>query len=714
MSHLNNFRSVSSNSELMSLLPDIRELADKEGNAVGFLPEIAYAEAAKQEKIIALVDESGNKSTFAGYLLHSGVYPNAKVQQIATRKSYRNRGIASAILETLVSKLEKLGFITLRADVADDLDSAKRFYQKNQFYPTSIKAGGNSRKRKIIVHIRELKTDTLFYKAEDIKPTSSFRNRTSLNSIYTLDLNIFLDLAKNRQHTSQANKLFSAALKHEIRIAVARELHLELQRTSKNVSDDQILKLAFQLPQLPKVSEKSQQALTEEIHKIVFVDEPQRKDDSEQAWSDASHLAHAVLARSKAFVTRDSELIRASDELILRFGIDVISLDELVRLLPPDQGETIEHTRVGQRFIAADGTPDGIESYLATNNILQTTIDEFSRRTDSKFDRWQRCIINDMILVGIAVLLSPRTPDRVSRLLVHCDEDNPDAQLFVDHLVDSAIRAASHKAVSAIELELPLAQPTLLQYIVSKGFTRIINKSCYNKFAFGRPISANRWENTVRETRHRTGLILPQHIPTKRKNIQIEKPNKAKFWVTRTELEELFEPTIIAWRDRKGVITPIKASYSEELLGVGSQYSLLANKDVRFLSRRSYVGDPRSYSIMIPDTPILFYESKGRSTRQSGEGAVVAVARIIDSVVRRKNDVSQKELRQTVVDNVEDFSASKEVLVTSFDNIFGLPNPVRLDSLKRIGAADDSNLVTSRPISGSLVSKIIDLGWPDE
>jgi hypothetical protein len=113
---------------LTSLLPEIRSLADSEKDALGFLPAKAFEDAIGRGRLIAaIVDDRGSRS-FAGHLLHSGVFPNAKVQQIGVVSNFRKLGVASSLLKALVSELERVGFLSIRADIASDLSNALTFY----------------------------------------------------------------------------------------------------------------------------------------------------------------------------------------------------------------------------------------------------------------------------------------------------------------------------------------------------------------------------------------------------------------------------------------------------------------------------------------------------------------------------------------------------------------------------------------------------------
>jgi hypothetical protein len=159
-------------------------------------------------------------------------------------------------------------------------------------------------------------------------------------------------------------------------------------------------------------------------------------------------------------------------------------------------------------------------------------------------------------------------------------------------------------------------------------------------------------------------------------------------------------------------VVPIGHTYANELLGTSNQstFSFLANRDAAFLSRRAYVNSPRTSSIMRPDSPILFYESK----RSGGRGAVLAIARIIDVVVAQKSDIPSDGKRRLVVDSVDGFSASDDVLLTTFDNLFVLPFPVSLKELKKIGAAGNANLISAVSLSSDQITQILTLGWPSK
>jgi hypothetical protein len=158
-----------------------------------------------------------------------------------------------------------------------------------------------------------------------------------------------------------------------------------------------------------------------------------------------------------------------------------------------------------------------------------------------------------------------------------------------------------------------------------------------------------------------------------------------------------------------GVVVPIARSYADELLGTAPQhaFAFLEAKDAAFFARRAYVSAPRNVSLMPVDGPILFYESR----RTGGRGAVVAVGRIVDRTLQPKADLSVESQRRLVVDDVDAFSVTDDILVTSFDNLFALPKPVPLQYLKEIDAIGRANLISAVSIPSEKVTQILTRGW---
>jgi len=92
------FRTETDPAALLQHLDAIRTLADSNKEALGFLPEAAYHDAIMQRRIIAMLARGNGGSHLAGFILFSGVFPNARIQAVAVRPDHRRGGVASALV----------------------------------------------------------------------------------------------------------------------------------------------------------------------------------------------------------------------------------------------------------------------------------------------------------------------------------------------------------------------------------------------------------------------------------------------------------------------------------------------------------------------------------------------------------------------------------------------------------------------------------------
>ncbi len=696
---------------------EIKALADSERNGLGFIPEQALRDSIDRRKMLALVDRSREKDRLVGYLLYSGVFPHAKVQQIATVKDWRQQGVASALVRSMATELERLGFMTIRADVASDLDAALAFYAKNGFERIRARAGGASRKRQIIIHERGLETDTLFTRVTDSEHGMDLgiRRRSAGEApFFALDLNVYFDLAMDRMYSESARRLFGAALDHQIRLTVSDEFVQELNRTSEDRTRDPILQLALRLPRMPPADRLELDVRQKQMHDLIFVQSGVHNAESSQAQSDAGHLAHAALARASAFVTRDGMILGARATLIERFGIDVVTVDELLAILPADHVGKVTAPQSGRGFVYDDASFETIRNYMNSQCLPPQVVNEFAMEGRHLVDFTRKVVRRNDDVLACAVLLAPRTTEPICRLIVHARPEALDGELYTDHLLDVLLREASANAATSVELECVPGQSTLISLAKARGFVKQSSTSTLTKVVIGRPVTANTWKSATQELRMRTGLELPPEMPVgdKAESFTVRTNQGISLNVSLRGLEDILGPTLLVWPDRNGVIVPITQSYSELLLGAGRQMSLglIDEKDAAFLSKRAYVNTPRAAGVMRSESPILFYESM----RNEGAGSIVAIGRIVDAMILNKDDIPSESLRRIVVNDVGAFSNNQDVLVTSFDNLFALPNPVPFHVLKDMGAVDGSNFVTATRAIGRSISEIVDKGWRSE
>jgi ribosomal protein S18 acetylase RimI-like enzyme/predicted nucleic acid-binding protein len=703
---------------LLSLLPAIRALADSEKEALGFLPEAAYREAIEKRRLIAMCTPGPTGPEIAGFVLFSGVFPNARIQQIAVSSQHRRTGVASALINRIVSNLESRGYLTITAAVASDLTAAQAFYQRNGFSARRSEPGGQARNRTIILRARDLETASLFSLLEPSAAIArsavdlGLRLRSARQApLYAIDLNVMFDVIKNksRPRADTAERVIAAALAHQIRLAVAPEFIVELERASDDDTADPVLKLARQLPRLPASDRTETDRLAALVYTIVFGAAPDGAANS-RATSDARHLAQAALARASGYVTSDRRMLAARDQLLQRIGIDVASLDEFAALLPVETASNEGLLLKGTECAMKSASAETIRSYLEAQRVGSALVPEFAPDS-ANLGRWKgRAVIEAGEVVAVGVCVSPDAIDGPARVLVHVRSDHVSCETFADHLLDCECQEACSSGPVTIELPHIPGQSTVRRVAALRGFLPVPRADTLIKVALGRPVTGKSWTAIARQTRRRTGLRLSEKAPEVsaiESGVEVQGPDGEAITVRLSALEDALGPTLIVWPGRDGVIVPIAKAYADDLLGTSDQFPLFGSPEAAFVTRRTYFNSPRAAALMRPGVPILFYESK----RSGGRGAVVAVTRIVDATVIPKQQVPDTLLRRAVVEDLDPLSATEDVLATSFDNLLRFPYSVSLEALRLLEATGTSNLQTTTPVTSERLSAILELGW---
>lgn len=370
------YRSESDPAKLLEQLVRIRSLADNNKEALGFLPEAAYREAIEKRRLIAMCTLNDGASEVIGFILFGGVFPNARIQQVAVATRHQRTGVASALINLVVSQLEMRGYLTITAAIASDLTAAQAFYERNGFVARLWRPGGQARNRTIVVRARDLATESLLsifeqsgVHSQNVVDLGLKRRGASRAPLYAIDLNVMFDVvrAKSRPRSSLAESLMGAALKHQIRLAVAPEFVVELERTSKDEDTDPILRLAKQLPRLPEADRTETSRLTALVHKIVFA--APMDASTPQALSDCRHLAQSALARASGYITSDGKVLASRDRLLEEIGIDVASLDEFAALLTSETFQTNSQLLVGTDRVTKSAPEDVVRAYLELHRV---------------------------------------------------------------------------------------------------------------------------------------------------------------------------------------------------------------------------------------------------------------------------------------------------------------------------------------------------------
>ena len=567
-------------SEVEPYIDLVQSHADKNKNALGFLPASAYKEQAYKNQLwVAICVQT---KTPLGHLLFGGRFPNLKVIQILAYPESQHMGVAKKLIKELVFYGEENNYLSISARVAADLD-ANMFWEKINFGVVKQEKGGKTKDRNINVRVRELDSMTLFkglytHAKPDSKEKSllTYIDRPlSTNPTYAIDLNIFFDVAKRRSDFDEANEVIRAGFNNKIKLCVTNEFIRELERTSISQTNDVLLNFARNLPVLPNIPQEESVGMIEELREIIF---PYRSREGRNAPNDASdliHLASCIHHRLYGFITREKAILIKSAEIKDIYGIDVISPIDLV-----------------------DGTNDYAISKISVNcegdNISITDFDEIDRIEVEKFillneknseninevlspsttgNKRRRLIAKVRnVIVGIITWSLPDFRNSISRAFIFVDEYYPEIRKIIDHFLETLSRDVQSTTLTRINLHICSLNEEILEAAIGRGFRKISNKEggVLSKITYLGPLFQLDWLSFSQEYEELTGLKLPIRMPTYEEFINtgiiidgIGKDEKLK--INLFDFETLHSPAIFLCKKRTGVIMPIRKEYAYEL-----------------------------------------------------------------------------------------------------------------------------------------------------
>ena len=621
---------IKDSGKVMSYIAQVRSLADRNRDALGFLPESAYTEAATKGSLWVALD--GNTENFRGYLLFGGVHPQLKVFQICIRPGYRASGTAQRLIESLKKYGEDNDYQTISAKVASELE-ANRFWQNSDFHIIR-QIPGRTRGRTINVYIFELDVPSLLH-------TSRNRDSSTKSSpllwqpirplletpSYVIDLNVFFDVVKSRDD-GEATHIISSALNNEIRIFVTSEFTKELERHSDDQNNDPVLGFARVLPTLPSPKPESLNPLIEKLKNILSQGTPKTGKRMVNDQSDLIHLASCIHHRAYGFVTRDSAILQRATEFHTQYGLRVVS--------PIDLRDSLEDTNIapspvkvttGESEISVSSIDDKerseVEKFLQDSGVASSDIALFFTHGTIHTPPIRLVIRSATNIIGISSWSARPGAGREAAVSLYVNEDHSDSNRAIDYILEFSMNLGDEGELSRFDLKIGRRQIRTREIALKRGFS-LQNKQkgdsyiVLSKVSFKGMITKDNWPRFKHDFAEKTNIELPDRIPKyeELKNTGFVLNSKEfcrQKVISLLDFESLISPGIVVCPDRDAVMVPIEEQYANELLPPTQRQRLLfPHREAAFRLERAYFSGARKGSLPPQGTIVVFYISRTR------------------------------------------------------------------------------------------------------
>jgi GNAT superfamily N-acetyltransferase len=714
---------LTARNDVMPFVPAVRQAADAETLALGFFPAAVYTEFARHEQLYVAIREVDGTSVYAGHLLFDLQFPRANIRQMYCTPESRRNGVAAKLLETLKSVLTRDGFVAIYARVAEDLQDAAAFWSAQHFYQQRVVPGSAARKRRIAVRVFELESPQLFpasgLSAAGQDPLGLQTQVTGEPPLYLIDLNVLFDLQPRRLRHAAAINLFRACHEGTCRLAISREIRNELQRHQpEHGRTDPMIELIATLPEfvLDELIDESS-PLFKELASLIFPAQLRNGQLSVNDKSDIQHLATTIKLKLTGFITNEVAIIQASDVLAQNYGIQVLSPDVFQRQEQSNVEEesinTLSESRLTTRAMESRDS-NQVQTLLAHCGVSNTSLAHYWLSPDGHRRATHQVVVAcDETCVGY--ITWPKVTEG-AKYLAHAaiDEGHAEATNIARALLRHVTQHMVNQSPCRLQLTLPSHQSQLREVAFSLGFRAAHDHSPLSKVIAGRVLTSASW------ARHRTDLAricdlrLPEAPPrfvSSSQGVEIYTPDGNRRYVPLDLLETLLSPVLLCLPGRPAVISPIQRRFAEPLLEHSRQGSLLPAHTTSLYAAKQFLNDPRSLKHLQRGALMLFYES----SEGGGEQAIVAVARIVEAYLRRRDALALSDLQASVLrpDTLDEIGQAQIKAVSVIDNIFPLRKPVPLVRLQALGCGNFNQLITTKPITTEQLASILNEGFSD-
>lgn len=629
--------------QVQSFIDEVRLTADLEREALGFLPAPAYESAARTGHLLVATQRRDGKQRLVGHLLFGGAFPHARVHQLHVVREARGFGIAKGLVNSLIRITEQHGYMDVTAKVAADLP-ANAVWERLGFEIVRKQPGGSARNRTINVRVRQLNTPTLFGYPEN-SPVTGLpildRGLRGYTPVYAIDLNVLFDVVKKRPRAEYASQVIGAALDNVVRLVVAEEFTSELRRSFKPSSPDPIYEFALQLPSIHRPSASELTALASDLASMVFPERSKAGTLSIQDNSDLVHLATAIHHSASGFITAEDAIVRATDPIETRYGLQVIHVAKFAELLDAAKHRV---SAIESRFAGRDLRLSELTEALRTD--LVSIIDNIQFGSDLRqhllahgvHAAHQRSIavsLSGRLVCAALWNQSARLHDRFSATVIS-DEDQPAIESALDALLLAIAQEATINGPVLINLTIPNAHTITREMAIEVGFTEktsvAVGAGSFQRMALGSLVAQENWPSLCRQLSTKTGNTFSEQLPDFHhvdQSIQFSTQDGTSHRISIENLESALYPALICSPRRKTVLVPIRRAFADHLLNTSRQISLLPTDAAALFHQRVYYSSTRNSKLFSPGTILVFYESG----RDHGRSAAIALARVRETAI---------------------------------------------------------------------------------
>lgn len=621
----------------------VNELWKQNSRWLGFMPTSGFRDRAERGTLLAA--QIGGR--VVGYVLYDLPRDVVKIVHLCVDSSHRGQGIARSLADTIGDRHRDRRGIELAC--REDY-SANTLWRKLGFVVMAERPGRSQQGTLLKIWFRSHGHYSLFTPiADDVAHPGI---------LVVLDFNIVLDLVEDPALRGLPSQhLLDDWVTQIVDICITDETYHEAGQLSTLARRNKIRSQLEQFLRLPVSRDQQWRVLVSAVSALV----PRAQE------SDHRHLADAIVGRGHYFVTRDQEIIDHSERLESRFGISVLSPQQLIVNLDRLRSEDrYEPRQLNATVLRVEYTIDDERSF----------VDDFQNYGQSE-PRGN--------LVGI-IRQAQATPD-LSGITVVRTGSNQAVASAISHIEDHSLIVPLLRLVGTDRLSETMGRQLcflLRDQALEKGLASVVVTDKYLSLSLRRALEHEGYLNTSTgwSCATRIGLITTADVP-----------DIGKLTASDIALYEHRNwPLKVVGGDLRTFVIPIKPAFSEQLFDTHSAEGTLFGRSTELgISREHvYYRSWRNAQGLASPARILWYVS-GKTVYQS-EGHIRAISQLTEVQIDRPLTLHRRFARLGVYtrDDVLKTSAGEgRVMALRFVDTELLKTPVSLtvtrDLSERLG-----------------------------
>lgn len=655
----------------------VDELMKRYSQWLGFLPREALQSYLEKGTVLGAMTDDGQ---LVGYLLYADRYDYFRITHLCVLEEYQRQGIAKQLLNDLkgLANTQKVIKLNCRRDFP-----ANNLWHKLGFVALDEKPGRSKEGHLLTIwHFMLAPEDQLqLFQAETSDETLDI----------IIDAQIFFDFYEpDSDKTKPSKTLLADFLVDSLNLRITDELFNEIHRHNDPEHREESRHKANNFLRV-----EADLHLVEDFDKLLRKFLPSHKRSQE---SDIRQLAKAAASNVNTFVTRDRNLLKKSEEIANRTGLEVIDpVNLIIQLHELSERQSYSPNRIAglnlwwHRLESKDLASLPFDSFLEH----QETIGKFRQKLDALIAQPNRYEC-ELLRSGneiIAIRVLTNSSDKMLAIPLARVAFSANRALFGRFLVADTVSKAVEKNLDMVKFETSALTSSLIPDLLEMGFLKYSDH--FVRFCFSRCLG-----------RHEVLSAISKLYPESARNYQD---------MSDLKLERYCSPLDLEATNQRHFLIPIRPVYAMGLIDRQQSANDLFGGNPHVLLRwdNVYYRKVNRHKMIKAPGRILWYVS-------SPSQQIIAMSHLDEVVIDTLKELFRRFKKFGILEwndlyKMCDHNPLKELMALRFSHTFLFREPISLEALKSVFEANGVGLSLQGPLqlSSKVFHALFQKGYPN-